>query len=198
MTISNNLAEIQIDIITAMEIYIVAQVLQIVKMPLSLSNKIAEIQIEIIIAIEIYVVQVLQIVTKNLSISNKLAEIQIGSIIAMEIYIMQVLRIDTKNLSKSNKLAEIQIAIITALESISLPSLASSYHETCSSRGLEAEGESDATYLPRHGSKFISGGSSSLLLLLLKLFPLIFQFINAVTATKLHVEDISTNLLQAS
>jgi hypothetical protein len=33
MTISNNLAEIQIDIITAMEIYIVVQVLQIVKMP---------------------------------------------------------------------------------------------------------------------------------------------------------------------
>jgi hypothetical protein len=166
MSISNNLAEIQIDMITAMEIYIVAQVLQIVKMPLSLSNKIEEIQIEIIIAIEIYVVQVLQIVTKNLSISNKLAEIQ--------------------------------IEIITALESISLPSLASSYHETCSSQGLEAEGESDATYLLRHGSKFISGGCSSLLLLLLKLFPLIFQFINAVTATKLHIEDISTNLLQAS
>jgi hypothetical protein len=43
MNISNNLAEIQIDIITAMEIYIVAQVLQIVKMPLSLSNKITKI-----------------------------------------------------------------------------------------------------------------------------------------------------------
>jgi len=145
-----------------------------------------------------YVVQVLQVVTKNLSISNKLREIQIGSIIAMEIYIVQVLCIDTKNLSISNKLVEIQIAIITVLESISPPSLASSYNEACPSQGLEAEGESDATYLSRHGSKFISGGSNSLLLLLLKLFPLIFQFINAVTATKLHIEDINTNLLQAS
>jgi len=55
----------------------------------------------------------------------------------MEIYIVQVLRIDTKNLSISNKLVEIQIAIITVLESISLPSLASSYNETCPSWGLE-------------------------------------------------------------
>ncbi len=75
---------------------------------------------------------------------------------------MQVLRIDTKNLSISNKLAKIQIAIITVLESISLPSLASSYNETCPSQGLEAEGESDATYLLRHGSKFIFEGNSNL------------------------------------